>query len=45
MPVNADVQQVSIIMLSEIDPEMHPAGFKGIGELSNWGPTPPSPER
>jgi xanthine dehydrogenase YagR molybdenum-binding subunit len=37
VPVNADVQQVSIIMLPEIDPEVNPAGVKGIGELANVG--------
>jgi xanthine dehydrogenase YagR molybdenum-binding subunit len=37
VPVNADVQDVQIIMVPEIDTEVNPAGIKGIGELSNVG--------
>lgn len=37
VPVNADVGQVQIIMLPEVDHEVNPAGVKGIGELANVG--------
>jgi xanthine dehydrogenase YagR molybdenum-binding subunit len=37
VPVNADVQDVEIIMLPEVDHEVNPAGVKGIGELANVG--------
>jgi xanthine dehydrogenase YagR molybdenum-binding subunit len=35
--VNADVNDVKIILLSEIDEEVNPAGVKGLGELGNVG--------
>lgn len=37
IPVNADIRQVDVIMLSEVDDEVNPAGAKGIGELANVG--------
>jgi xanthine dehydrogenase YagR molybdenum-binding subunit len=37
MPVNADVGSVEVIMLSEQDEHINPAGVKGIGELGNVG--------
>ena len=37
IPVNADIQNVEIIMVSETDTEVNPAGIKGIGELANVG--------
>lgn len=37
IPVNADIQQLDVIMVPEIDKEVNPAGIKGIGELGNVG--------
>jgi xanthine dehydrogenase YagR molybdenum-binding subunit len=37
VPVNADVPSVEVIMLSEQDDHINPAGVKGIGELGNVG--------
>jgi xanthine dehydrogenase YagR molybdenum-binding subunit len=37
VPVNADVGTVDVIMLSEIDSTVNPAGVKGLGELGNVG--------
>ncbi|HJS86805.1 MAG TPA: xanthine dehydrogenase family protein molybdopterin-binding subunit [Acetobacteraceae bacterium] len=37
VPVNADVQQVEVILLPEVDQEVNPAGVKGLGELGNVG--------
>jgi xanthine dehydrogenase YagR molybdenum-binding subunit len=37
VPVNADVEEVEIIMLPEVDREVNPAGVKGIGELADVG--------
>jgi xanthine dehydrogenase YagR molybdenum-binding subunit len=37
VPVNADVPQVDVILLSEEDSFVNPAGVKGIGELANVG--------
>ena len=37
VPVNADVPSVEVIMLSEQDDNINPAGVKGIGELGNVG--------
>jgi xanthine dehydrogenase YagR molybdenum-binding subunit len=37
MPVNADVPSVEVIMLSERDDHIDPAGVKGLGELGNVG--------
>ena len=35
--VNADVPQVDIIMVPEVDMQVNPIGVKGIGELGNVG--------
>jgi xanthine dehydrogenase YagR molybdenum-binding subunit len=37
VPVNADVPNVEVIMLSEEDDHINPAGVKGLGELANVG--------
>ncbi|WP_298239811.1 xanthine dehydrogenase family protein molybdopterin-binding subunit [uncultured Bradyrhizobium sp.] len=37
LPVNADVSGVEVIMLSEQDDRINPAGVKGLGELANVG--------
>jgi xanthine dehydrogenase YagR molybdenum-binding subunit len=37
LPVNADVPSVEVIMLSEQDDQINPAGVKGLGELANVG--------
>jgi xanthine dehydrogenase YagR molybdenum-binding subunit len=37
VPVNADVPSVEVILLSEQDDQINPAGVKGIGELGNVG--------
>jgi xanthine dehydrogenase YagR molybdenum-binding subunit len=37
VPVNADVPEVEVIMLSEEDDHINPAGVKGLGELGNVG--------
>ena len=37
MPVNADIQQVEIILVPEVDRDVNPAGVKGLGELANVG--------
>ncbi len=37
VPVNADVQQVGVILVPETDNAVNPAGVKGIGELGNVG--------
>jgi xanthine dehydrogenase YagR molybdenum-binding subunit len=37
VPVNADVQELEVILVSEEDREVNPAGIKGIGELGNVG--------
>ena len=37
VPVNADIRDVEIIMVSEQDNEVNPAGVKGLGELANVG--------
>jgi xanthine dehydrogenase YagR molybdenum-binding subunit len=37
VPVNADVEEVTIIMVPEVDDKVNPAGIKGIGELANVG--------
>ena len=37
VPVNADIQQLDIILVPEEDHEVNPAGVKGIGELGNVG--------
>ncbi len=35
--MNADVQEVQVILLPEVDHEVNPAGVKGLGELGNVG--------
>lgn len=37
VPVNADVGDVTVIMLPEVDHDVNPAGVKGIGELGDVG--------
>lgn len=37
LPVNADVQNVQVLMLPERDDQVNPAGVKGLGELANVG--------
>ncbi len=37
IPVNADIVQVDVILVPEIDTEVNPVGAKGIGELANVG--------
>jgi xanthine dehydrogenase YagR molybdenum-binding subunit len=37
VPVNADAPDVQVIMLSERDDQVNPAGVKGLGELANVG--------
>jgi xanthine dehydrogenase YagR molybdenum-binding subunit len=37
VPVNADIQQVEVILVSEVDHDVNPAGIKGLGELANVG--------
>ena len=37
VPVNADVQQLDVILVPEEDTSVNPLGIKGIGELGNVG--------
>jgi xanthine dehydrogenase YagR molybdenum-binding subunit len=37
IPVNADIDEVDIILVPERDDSVNPAGIKGIGELANVG--------
>jgi xanthine dehydrogenase YagR molybdenum-binding subunit len=37
VPVNADVADVEVILVSEEDRDGNPAGVKGLGELANVG--------
>jgi xanthine dehydrogenase YagR molybdenum-binding subunit len=37
IPVNADIDQVDIILVPEVDNDVNPAGVKGLGELANVG--------
>ena len=37
VPVNADIDQLDIILVPEEDHDVNPAGVKGIGELANVG--------
>ena len=37
LPVNADVKDVQVILVSEEDHDVNPAGIKGLGELGNVG--------
>jgi xanthine dehydrogenase YagR molybdenum-binding subunit len=35
--VNADIDQLEVILVLEADQDVNPAGVKGIGELANVG--------
>ena len=35
--MNADIQQLEVILVPEDDNDVNPAGVKGIGELGNVG--------
>ena len=37
IPVNADIRQVDVILVPEVDDDVNPVGAKGIGELANVG--------
>jgi xanthine dehydrogenase YagR molybdenum-binding subunit len=37
IPVNADVNDVQVILVPEVDQDVNPAGIKGLGELANVG--------
>ena len=37
VPVNADIQQLEVILVREEDQKVNPAGVKGIGEVANVG--------
>src|SRR5581483_10074832 len=37
VPVNADIQEMEAILISEEDHDVNPIGVKGIGELANVG--------
>jgi len=37
VPVNADIGEVEVILVPEVDPDVNPAGVKGLGELGNVG--------
>ncbi len=37
IPVNADIGEVNIILIPEVDDKVNPAGVKGLGELANVG--------
>jgi xanthine dehydrogenase YagR molybdenum-binding subunit len=37
VPVNADIDQLEVILVPEVDHDVNPAGAKGIGELANVG--------
>jgi xanthine dehydrogenase YagR molybdenum-binding subunit len=37
VPVNADIQEVKVILVPEVDDKVNPAGVKGLGELGNVG--------
>lgn len=37
VPVNADIGEVKVILVPEIDHDVNPAGVKGLGELGNVG--------
>ncbi len=37
IPVNADVKDVEVILVPEVDHDVNPAGIKGLGELANVG--------
>jgi xanthine dehydrogenase YagR molybdenum-binding subunit len=37
VPVNADIEQLEVILVPEEDDKVNPAGVKGIGEVANVG--------
>ncbi len=37
IPVNADIQDLKVILVPEVDDKVNPAGVKGLGELGNVG--------
>lgn len=37
IPVNADIDQVEVILIPETDRQVNPLGIKGLGELGNVG--------
>ncbi len=37
VPVNADIKELKVILVPEIDEKVNPAGVKGLGELGNVG--------
>jgi xanthine dehydrogenase YagR molybdenum-binding subunit len=37
VPVNADINELKVILVSEVDHDVNPAGVKGLGELGNVG--------
>jgi xanthine dehydrogenase YagR molybdenum-binding subunit len=37
VPVNADIGEVKVILVSETDTHVNPEGVKGLGELGNVG--------
>ncbi|MEA2990011.1 MAG: xanthine dehydrogenase YagR molybdenum-binding subunit [Alphaproteobacteria bacterium] len=37
VPVNADIDQLEVILVPEVDHDVNPAGVKGLGELANVG--------
>ncbi len=37
IPVNADVGEINVLLVPEVDTEVNPAGVKGLGELGNVG--------
>ena len=37
VPVNADIEDVSVILVPERDTQVNPLGIKGLGELGNVG--------
>jgi xanthine dehydrogenase YagR molybdenum-binding subunit len=37
VPVNADIEEVQVILVPEEDHDVNPAGVKGLGELANVG--------
>ncbi|GHD05034.1 xanthine dehydrogenase family protein molybdopterin-binding subunit [Tianweitania populi] len=37
VPVNADIRDLQVILVPEVDMDVNPAGVKGLGELGNVG--------
>jgi xanthine dehydrogenase YagR molybdenum-binding subunit len=37
IPVNADISQLEVILVPEVDTQVNPLGVKGLGELGNVG--------